>query len=55
MEEKRKALLEQVDSAAAFLYVPECQFALAMMEQSEHLTVEAEILMAEYSLLLSAG
>lgn len=55
VEEKRMALSEQVDSAAAFLFVPECQFSLAMMEWSEHLTVEAEILMAEYSMLRSAG
>lgn len=55
VEEKRMALLEQVDSAAAFLFAPECQYALAMMEWSEQLVVEAEILMAEYSMLLLAG
>lgn len=55
VEEKSMALLEQVDSAAVFLFAPECQFSLATMEWSEHLAVEAEIPMAEYSMLLSAG
>lgn len=31
VDEKRMALLEQVDSAAAFLFVPECRFALTTM------------------------
>lgn len=52
--EKQMAQLEKVDSAAAFLFAPECQFALTMMEWSEHLTVEAEILTAGDSMLLSA-
>lgn len=55
MEEKRVALLEQVDSAAAFLVAPECQFSLATMEWPAHLAVETETLMAEYSMFLSAG
>lgn len=55
VEETQMALLEQVDSVAAFLFVPECQYALATMEWSEQLAVEAEILVAEYSMLLLAG